>query len=144
MDDSEINFPFNESSVCRILLIEDHPVNRKLIGDILRRAGHEVREAVTADEGIPLAIAEAPDLIIMDIQLPGTDGITATRLLRGAPQTRSIPILAVTAHAMRGDERRIMEAGCNAYLAKPISYKVLLAEITRLTAGSSRNGRKCL
>lgn len=117
----------------RILMIEDHPTNRKLIGDILRLAGHEVREAVTADEGIPIAIAERPDLIVLDIQLPGTDGLTATRLLRAAAGTRSIPILAVTAQAMRGDEKRILAAGCDGYVAKPIAYKLLLAEVARLT-----------
>lgn len=116
----------------RVLLVEDHPTNRKLIGDILRRAGHEVREATTADEAIPIALAELPELILMDIQLPGTDGLTATRLLRADPKTRGIPILAVTAHAMRGDEKRILEAGCDGYVAKPIAYKLLLAEVTRL------------
>lgn len=118
----------------RILLVEDHPANRKLIGYILRRAGHEVREATTADEGIPMAIAEHPDLIIMDIQLPGTDGLAATRLLRADPGTRSIPILAVTAHAMRGDEKRILAAGCDGYVAKPIAHQLLLDEVARLTS----------
>lgn len=116
-----------------ILLIEDHPTNRKLIGDILRRAGHEVREATSADDGIPMALADVPDLILMDVQLPGTDGLTATRLLRADEKTQRVPIIAVTAHAMRGDEKRILEAGCDAYVAKPISYKVLLDEVERLT-----------
>ena len=120
----------------RILLIEDHPTNRKLIGDILRRAGHQVREAVSADQGIPMALAERPDLILMDIQLPGTDGLTATRLLRADERTRSVPILAVTAHAMRGDEKRILEAGCDGYVAKPIAYKLLLEEVQRCTASN--------
>jgi two-component system cell cycle response regulator DivK len=116
----------------RILMIEDHPTNRKLIGDILRRAGHDVLEATSADEGIPIALAEHPDLIVMDIQLPGTDGLAATRLLRQNAETHTIPILAVTAHAMRGDEKRILDAGCDGYVAKPISYKVLLDEVARL------------
>lgn len=116
----------------RILLIEDHPTNRKLIGDILRRAGHDVREAISADIGVPLAVADRPDLIVMDIQLPGTDGLTATRLLRADDATRAIPILAVTAHAMRGDEKRILAAGCDGYVGKPIAYKLLLAEVNRL------------
>lgn len=119
-------------------MIEDHPANRKLIGGILRRAGHEVREATNADEGIPIALAEHPDIIVIDIQLPGTDGLTATRLLRADAATRSIPILAVTAHAMRGDEKRILAAGCDGYVAKPIAYKLLLAEVTRL-AGQKRD-----
>jgi two-component system cell cycle response regulator DivK len=116
----------------RILLVEDNAANRKLIGDHLRRAGHEVREAATADAGIALALAERFDLVVMDIQLPGTDGLTATRLLRANAVTRGLPILAVTAHAMRGDEERILAAGCDAYAAKPIVYKELLALVTQL------------
>lgn len=116
----------------RILVLEDHPTNLKLIRDILLRAGHEVREARSADEGIPIAVAEQPALIMMDIQLPGTDGLTATRILRGNALTQRIPILAVTAHAMRGDEKRILAAGCDGYVAKPIAYKLLLAEVARL------------
>ena len=72
----------------------------------------------------------------MDIQLPGTDGLTATRLLRANAATSALPVLAVTAHAMRGDERRILDAGCDAYVAKPVSYRLLLAEVTRLLAES--------
>ncbi len=116
----------------RILMVEDNAANRKLVGGILQRAGYEVREAVTADEGIALALIEVFDLVLMDIQLPGTDGLTATRLLRANPKTRTLPVLAVTAHAMRGDEKRILEAGCEGYVAKPIAYKKLLAEISRL------------
>ena len=115
----------------RILLIEDNRANRRLIGDHLRRAGYDVEMVETADEGIPLALTGEFDLVIMDIQLPGTDGLTATRLLRANPITRDVPILAVTAHAMRGDERRILEAGCNGYLTKPISHRTFLAEVAR-------------
>ena len=95
----------------RILLVEDNAANRRLIGDHLRRVGHEVVEVRTADEGIALTLVEAFDLVVMDIQLPGTDGLTATRLLRANPATQRIPVLAVTAHAMRGDEERILAAG---------------------------------
>jgi two-component system cell cycle response regulator DivK len=119
----------------RILLVEDNAANRKLIGDHLRRVGHDVRAVATADEGISLALAEPFALVVMDIQLPGTDGLTATRLLRANPATRALPILAVTAHAMRGDEERIRDAGCDAYVAKPIAYKEFLAEVARLLAG---------
>jgi two-component system, cell cycle response regulator DivK len=118
----------------RILMIEDNAANRKLIGGILRRAGHEVREVHTADDGIRCALAEEFDLVVMDIQLPGTDGLTATRMLRAHPTTSRLPVLAVTAHAMRGDESRILEAGCDGYVAKPIAYKHFLAEVTRLLA----------
>ncbi len=116
----------------RLLLIEDHPSNRKLIGGILRRAGYNVVEAPTADEGIPLAMSGEFALVLMDVQLPGTDGLTATRILKSAPHIADMPILVVTAHAMRGDEARVMASGCDGYIAKPISYKVLLAEVARL------------
>jgi len=120
------------------LLIEDNAANRKLCADILRRAGFDVREAVTADEGIAMAFASSFDLVVMDIQLPGTDGLTATRILRANASTAKVPILAVTAYAMRGDEARILEAGCDGYVAKPIRYQELLAAIESLlgpTAG---------
>jgi two-component system cell cycle response regulator DivK len=120
----------------RCLLIEDNAANRKLIGGVLRRAGHEVSETEDADAGIALALSEHFDLVLMDIQLPGTDGLTATRLLRANPATRRLPILAVTAHALRGDEERMLAAGCDGYIAKPIAYKALLAEVDRLLAGA--------
>ena len=122
----------------RILLVEDSPSSRKLIGDHLRRAGYEVRVAGTADEGLALTQAERFDLVVMDIQLPGTDGLTATRLLRADPATRATPVLAVTAHAMRGDEERILASGCDGYAAKPIDYKEFLALIAGLLARSAR------
>jgi len=122
----------------RVLLVEDNPSNRKLLGGLLRRAGYRVDEAPTADEGIALALAEHFDLVVMDIQLPGTDGLTATRLLRANTTTQGLPILAVTAHAMRGDEKRILEAGCDGYVPKPIAYKQFLAEVTRLLGSPAR------
>ncbi len=116
----------------KVLLVEDNATNRKLLGDILRSVGHEVREVETADEGIALALAEKFDLVIMDIQLPGTDGLTATRFLRANKSTQSLPVLAVTAYAMQGDEQRILAAGCNDYLPKPIAYKDFLMRVARL------------
>ena len=116
----------------KVLLVEDNAANRKLMGGILRRAGYELFEASTAEDGIELALLTELDLIVMDIQLPGTDGITATRLLRANPKTQTLPILAVTAHAMQGDEQRILAAGFDGYIAKPIAYREFLAEIARL------------
>ncbi len=116
----------------QILLVEDNPANRRLIGDHLRRVGYQVVEVETADEGIVLSLSQRFDLVIMDVQLPGTDGLTATRILRANPATQELPILAVTAHAMRGDEARILEAGCTSYAAKPISYKSFLAQVAEL------------
>ncbi len=116
----------------RILLVEDNAMNRKLIAFHLTRAGYELREVETADEGIALLLTEKFDLVIMDIQLPGTDGLTATRMLRANEATRDLPILAVTAHAMEGDSAKILAAGCNAYAAKPIAYKEFLAVVGEL------------
>ena len=120
----------------RILLVEDNPSNRKLLGGHLRRAGHEVRETETAEEALSLARREPLDLVVMDIQLPGTDGLTATRLLRADPRTRHLPVLAVTAHAMQGDESRILAAGCSAYTAKPVAYKEFLTLVAELLANA--------
>jgi two-component system cell cycle response regulator DivK len=121
----------------QILLVEDNAANRKLLCGVLRHAGYEVFEAVNADDGLALALTESFDLIVMDIQLPGTDGLTATRVLRADDQTAHIPVLAVTAHAMRGDESRIMNAGCDGYVTKPIDYKSFLSEVARLLASSA-------
>ena len=127
----------------RVLLVEDNAANRKLLGDHLRRVGYDVCDAPTADDGIALALQEAFDLVVMDVQLPGTDGLTATQLLRHNPKTRHVPILAVTAHAMRGDEARILAAGCNGYAAKPIDYKEFLELVSQLlanTVGTEQRG----
>lgn len=125
----------------RILLVEDNRANRKLIGDHLRRADYEVVEVESADDGIALANESDFDLVVMDIQLPGTDGLTATRLLRANPKTALIPVLAVTAHAMRGDADRILAAGCDAYAAKPIAYKEFLSKVAELLErGQHRKG----
>lgn len=120
-----------------ILLIEDNAASQKLFGDLLRHAGHCVQIAGTADDGIRMALESPFDLIIMDIQLPGTDGLTATRILRDHSPTRDVPILAVTAHAMRGDKRRILDAGCSGYAAKPIAYREFLAEVEKLLSAKA-------
>jgi two-component system cell cycle response regulator DivK len=125
----------------RIMLVEDNAANRKLIGDHLRRVGYHVQEVTSADQAVALALAEPFDLVVMDVQLPGTDGLSATRLLRANPVTRKLPILAVTAFAMRGDETRILAAGCNAYLAKPIAYQEFLQTVALLLAADSSAAR---
>ena len=117
-----------------VLLVEDNAANRKLMGDHLRRAGYHVLEAVTAVEALELAAKEPVNLVVMDIQLPGLDGVAATKLLRKDPKTAHLPVLAVTAHAMRDDEDRILAAGACAYLAKPIDYRGFLALVQDLMA----------
>ena len=116
----------------RILLVEDNATNQKLMERIVVGAGYDMVSADNADEAIEVALRESFDLVVMDIQLPGTDGLTAVRLLRGHEKTRHLPVLAVTAHAMQGDEQKILGAGCNRYLSKPVSYRALLAAIEEL------------
>jgi CheY-like chemotaxis protein len=111
--------------MARILLVEDNPLNRKLTTLILRKAGHTVAHAIDAESGLEKARAELPDLILMDIQLPGMSGLEATQLLKKEVATRSIPIIAITALAMKGDPERIAAAGCDGYLAKPLRYEHL-------------------
>lgn len=118
----------------RILLVEDNPPSRKLLTDYLRRVGHEVHGFERADAALEWLETSSVDLVIMDIQLPGIDGLTATRLLRERAATRDVPILAVTAHAMRGDEERILAAGCDAYVAKPIEHRPFLELVARLSS----------
>lgn len=115
--------------MAKILVIEDHPVNMKLAVLMLEKGGHSVLTAKNAEDGLVMARAELPDVIMMDIQLPGMDGLTATGLLKADPATRAIPVIALTALAMKGDEERIRSAGCDGYLAKPLRYKVLWAMI---------------
>ena len=113
--------------MARILIIEDNPVNMKLAAFLLQNAGHEVLQAVDAEIGLLSAREQLPDLILMDMQLPGIDGMTATRQLKADPATGHIRIVALTAFAMSGDEDRFRAAGCDAYMAKPIRYQAFLS-----------------
>ena len=113
----------------KILVIEDNAANMKLTTVTLELAGYLVITAADAEAGIAQARAERPDLILMDVQLPGMDGLEATAVLRSDDATRSIPVIALTALAMRGDEERIRAAGCAAYVSKPVRYKELLATV---------------
>jgi two-component system, cell cycle response regulator DivK len=115
-----------------ILLIEDNKANTKLAGLLLRKVGHTMLHAADAETGLTLARAERPDLVLMDIQLPGMDGLSATALLKKDPATAAIPIIALTALAMKDDEERSMLAGCDAYIAKPLRHQELFATIDRL------------
>ena len=113
----------------RVLIVEDNPTNMTLVVFLLQSAGYTVLSAADAEAGLTLAREERPDLILMDIQLPGMDGLEATALLKGDEATRAIPVIALTALAMRGDEERIRAAGCDGYIAKPMQYQELLAAI---------------
>jgi two-component system cell cycle response regulator DivK len=109
-----------------VLVVEDNPSNMALALFLLGAAGYAVLSAPDAEAGLTLARDQQPDLILMDIQLPGMDGLEATALLKGADETRAIPVIALTALAMKGDEERIRAAGCDGYIAKPLRYRQLL------------------
>jgi two-component system cell cycle response regulator DivK len=113
----------------KILLVEDNAANMTLATFLLQSAGYEVITATDAETGVSLARAQNPALILMDIQLPGMDGLQATALLRADESTRDIPVIALTALAMKGDEERIRAAGCDGYIAKPLDYKSFLATV---------------
>jgi two-component system cell cycle response regulator DivK len=121
--------------VARILIVEDNPANMKLATLLLHRAGHSVLSAVDAETGLTLARSDRPDLILMDVQLPGIDGLAATALLKKDPLTAAIPVIALTALAMKADEEKSQIAGCGAYIAKPLRYRELYAAIDGLLAG---------
>ncbi len=113
----------------RILVVEDHEENRRIMRDLLTSAGYEMIEAVTGEDGVTMAERERPDLILMDIQLPGIDGYETTRQIKANPALRAIPIIAVTSYALSGDDVKAREAGCNDYVTKPFSPRALLAKI---------------
>lgn len=121
--------------MARILVIEDNVSNMKLATFLLESAGHTVLPVTDAEAGLALARAEKPDLVLMDIQLPGMDGLQATALLKADPETASIPVIALTALAMKGDSERIRAAGCDGYIAKPLAYREFLAEVDRFLPG---------
>jgi two-component system, cell cycle response regulator DivK len=115
--------------VARVLIVEDNPANMTLAIFLLESVGHTVLRAMDAEAGLTLARDEQPDLILMDIQLPNMDGLEATALLKRDAATRAIPVIALTALAMKGDEERIRAAGCDDYIAKPMRYQEFLAAI---------------
>jgi two-component system cell cycle response regulator DivK len=124
--------------ICTVLVVEDNPANMTLAIFLLKSAGYAVVTATDAEAGLAIARSGRPDLILMDIQLPGMDGLQATAQLKSDPTTRNIPVIALTALAMKGDEERIRAAGCDGYIAKPLAYKEFLATVAaqlKKTAG---------
>lgn len=115
--------------MAKILVVEDNPANMELVVFLLQSAGHSVLTAMDAEVGLTLARNQRPSLILMDIQLPGMSGLEATVLLKQDAATSAIPVIALTALAMKGDEERIRSAGCDGYVAKPIAYKNFLATV---------------
>jgi CheY-like chemotaxis protein len=115
----------------RILVIEDNETNMYLISFILKKNGYEVIEVRTGEEGIELAIKEKSDLILMDIQLPGIDGLETTRRIRESKADGEVPIIALTSYVMAGDRERALKAGCNGYIEKPINPDTFIDEIKK-------------
>jgi two-component system, cell cycle response regulator DivK len=120
--------------MAKILLVEDNEMNRDMLSRRLIRNGHEVSIAVDGQQGVDMALAQLPDLILMDMSLPVIDGWEATRRVRANDATRGIPVIALTAHAMAGDREKAMEAGCDDYDTKPVEITRLLGKITTLLA----------
>ena len=127
--------------MARILLVEDNEMNRDMLSRRLERKGHTITVAVDGQEGITKAKAEKPEVILMDMSLPVVDGWEATRQLKAAPETQSIPIIALTAHAMADDEKRAREAGCDDFDTKPIDLPRLLGKIEAQLQGRAKIDR---
>ena len=113
----------------RILVIEDNEDNRRIVRDLFTSAGYELLEAVSGEDGVTLARRERPDLILMDIQLPGFDGYEATRRIKAEPGLAGVPIIVVTSYALSGDDVKAMAAGADGYVSKPFSPRALLAKV---------------
>jgi two-component system, cell cycle response regulator DivK len=121
----------------KILLVEDNEMNRDMLSRRLERKGYQVVLAMDGRSGVEMARTEAPDLVLMDMSLPVLDGWEATRLLKAAPATRHIPVIALTAHAMSSDRAKALEAGCDDYDTKPIDLPRLLGKVEALMAGAA-------
>jgi two-component system, cell cycle response regulator DivK len=121
---------------CLVLIVEDNPRNLKLVRDLLEYAGYRTLEATTAEDGIELARSHRPDLVLMDVQLPGMDGVEALARLRGDAGARGVPVVAVTAFAMKEDRARFLAAGFDAYIEKPLSVREFPAQVAAILAGS--------
>lgn len=123
-----------------ILIVEDNPLNMELARDLLEARGYIVREASNAQEGIDSVRRQKPHLVLMDVQLPGMDGLTATRILRQDASLADLLIVALTAHAMKGDEQRALEAGCNGYISKPIDTRQFPTQIAEVLQKAAISG----
>lgn len=120
----------------KILVVEDNPNNMKLITMVLKRNEYETIEAVTGEEGVEMAASENPDIILMDIQLPGIDGYETTRQIKELESMKGVPIIAITSYAMAGDRETVMEAGCSGYLEKPINPLTIMNPIEKIIKGN--------
>lgn len=115
----------------RVLIVDDNEDNRQILIDLLSANGYEVLQALTGPDAVAIAAREMPDLVLMDIQLPGIDGHEATRRIKAIPALARTPVIAVTSYALAGDDRKAAEAGCDAYVTKPFSPRALLAQVRK-------------
>ncbi len=115
----------------RVLVVEDNDMNMQLVEYLLEEGGYQILKATSGEEALAVTrdTTATPDLILMDIHLPGMDGLSVVRAMKGDEKTKNVPILALTAHAMRGDKDRFLEAGCDGYISKPIDVKTFLSSI---------------
>ncbi|MBK5225463.1 MAG: response regulator [Thermoleophilia bacterium] len=120
----------------RVMLVEDNQMNSRLVEYVLERDGFEITIIASAEEAVQAAADDPPNIILMDIQLPGMDGIEATRRLKQNPLTAKIPVVAITAHAMRGDEERVRAVGCEGYILKPINTRELAGTVRKFLVAS--------
>lgn len=136
----------NSHSRDKVLVIEDNALNLELVTDLLEASGRIVYQARTAEEGLRLAQTASPDVVLMDLSLPGMDGLAATKALRANPLISHLPVIALTAHAMKGDEESALNAGCDGYLSKPIDTRTFVNTIAGLSAAanSRRTSRSSL
>lgn len=134
----QVHFKGSGEDMKKVLVIEDNKDNMRLITYALQRAGYEVVASATGEEGVALAIREKPCFILMDINLPGIDGLEATRRIRSSEADGRIPIIAITSYAMRGDMEKILAAGCNGYFEKPIDPLTIVDKIHKIIGSSSK------
>jgi two-component system, cell cycle response regulator DivK len=136
MTDDEPSPSIGSSARKRILIVEDNELNMRLLNDVLEAHGYDILQTGQGEIAVDLARRFHPDLILMDLQLPDISGLEATRRLKADESTRSIPIVAVTAFAMSGDERKARDSGCDGYIAKPIMLQQFLATVARFVGGA--------
>lgn len=145
MTPSIVNSPDQEAPArptpgTRILIVEDNPTNARLSSEMLTSAGYVVSVVASGEEGLRVVQQLAPALAILDLQMPGMDGLTLARHLKGDPATASIPLIVLTAHAMNEHRKQAMQAGCSAFLTKPVRYRVLLDEVAQVLQSSALTG----
>jgi len=124
----------------RILVVEDDPLIMNLIVILLEREGYEVIQCPTAEEGIAAATRSPPDLVLMDVALPGMDGLAATQILKRQEETKRVPVIALTAQAMKQDGEKAARAGCDGFIVKPLSTRDFISDVARFLDGAARKG----